>query len=144
MRLESPAYVFGDTHGNLEDLHFFSDHIWKLGVSLTAGQLLFLGDYVDRGLSSLEVVAYLLALKCLEPQKVWLLRGNHETRDVNGWEEHYGDRSFLAQCKNRLGSPLVIGCSASRTSSANSWRRPCEPPRPGPVSRTILPSRQRT
>ena len=51
LRLESPAYVFGDTHGNLEDLHFFSDHIWKLGVSLTAGQLLFLGDYVDRGLS---------------------------------------------------------------------------------------------
>ena len=35
LRLESPAYVFGDTHGNLEDLHFFSDHIWKLGVSLT-------------------------------------------------------------------------------------------------------------
>ena len=106
LRLESPAYVFGDTHGNLEDLHFFSDHIWKLGVSLTAGQLLFLGDYVDRGLSSLEVVAYLLALKCLEPQKVWLLRGNHETRDVNGWEEHYGDRSFLWQCKHRFGDEL--------------------------------------
>ena len=69
LRLESPAYVFGDTHGNLEDLHFFSDHIWKLGVSLTAGQLLFLGDYVDRGLSSLEVVAYLLALKCLNRKR---------------------------------------------------------------------------
>lgn len=106
LQLESPAYVFGDTHGNLEDLHFFSDHIWKLGISLTAGQLVFLGDYVDRGQSSLEVVAYLLALKCLEPQKVWMLRGNHETRDVNGWEEHYGDRSFLWQCKHRFGDEL--------------------------------------
>ena len=32
LRLESPAYVFGDTHGNLEDLHFFSDNIWRLGM----------------------------------------------------------------------------------------------------------------
>ena len=29
--LQSPVYVFGDIHGNLEDLHFFSDNIWKLG-----------------------------------------------------------------------------------------------------------------
>ncbi|KAJ8614569.1 hypothetical protein CTAYLR_004080 [Chrysophaeum taylorii] len=102
-RIESPAYVFGDVHGNLEDLHFFSDHIWKLGVALVGGHLLFLGDYVDRGLSSLEVVAYLFALKTREPRKVWLLRGNHETRDVNGWKEHYGDRSFLWQCEQRFG-----------------------------------------
>ena len=36
-------------------------------------------------------------------RQVYMLRGNHETRDVNGWEEHYGDRSFIAQCKNRFG-----------------------------------------
>ena len=41
--LESPIYVFGDTHGNLEDLHFFSDNIWKLGINLSAGRFLFLG-----------------------------------------------------------------------------------------------------
>mmetsp|Transcript_22502 Transcript_22502/g.29162 ORF Transcript_22502/g.29162 Transcript_22502/m.29162 type:complete len:712 (+) Transcript_22502:86-2221(+) len=103
LRLDSPSYVFGDVHGNLEDLNFFADHVWKLGVSLMAGNLLFLGDYVDRGLSSLEVVSYLLALKAIEPNKVWLLRGNHETRDVNGWKEHYGERSFLWQCENRFG-----------------------------------------
>jgi hypothetical protein len=41
-----------------------------------------------------------------------MLRGNHETRDVNGWEEHYGDRSFLRQCKARfgvdMGTPTII------------------------------------
>eukprot|EP00956_Cyclotella_meneghiniana_P040509 scaffold197798_cov60-Cyclotella_meneghiniana.AAC.1 len=36
--LQSPAYVFGDIHGNLEDLHFFSDNIWNLGMGLTAGK----------------------------------------------------------------------------------------------------------
>jgi len=106
LELQSPVYVFGDIHGNLEDLHFFSDNIWKLGVDLTAGKFLFLGDYVDRGLSCLECVAYLLSLKFLNPGKVFMLRGNHETRDVNGWEDHYGDKSFLYQCKKRFGVDL--------------------------------------
>jgi hypothetical protein len=80
--LQSPVYVFGDIHGNLEDLHFFADNIWKLGMDLTAGKFLFLGDYVDRGMSCLECVAYLFGLKVLYPHKIDLLRGNHETRDV--------------------------------------------------------------
>jgi Calcineurin-like phosphoesterase len=80
--LQSPVYVFGDIHGNLEDLHFFSDNMWKLGMDLTAGQFLFLGDYVDRGMSCLECVAYLFGLKILYPNKIHLLRGNHETREV--------------------------------------------------------------
>lgn len=104
--IQSPCYVFGDIHGNLEDLHFFSDNIWRLGMSLTAGNFLFLGDYVDRGTNCLECVAYLLAQKLLLPQKVFLLRGNHEVRDVNGWEEHYGERSFLHQCRSRFGDDL--------------------------------------
>lgn len=81
--LQSPVYVFGDIHGNLEDLHFFADNIWKLGMDLTAGKFLFLGDYVDRGMSCLECVAYLFGLKILFPHKIDLLRGNHETRDVS-------------------------------------------------------------
>jgi len=104
--LQSPCYVFGDIHGNLEDLHFFSDNIWRLGMSLTAGNFLFLGDYVDRGLSCLEVVAYLFAMKLLLPHKVFLLRGSHETRDVNGWEEHYGERSYIHQCRERFGEEV--------------------------------------
>ena len=72
--LQSPVYVFGDIHGNLEDLHFFSDNLWKLGMELTAGKFLFLGDYVDRGLNCLECIAYLFGLKVLCPNKIVLLR----------------------------------------------------------------------
>ena len=104
--LQSPVYVFGDIHGNLEDLHFFCDNIWKLGMDLTAGNFLFLGDYVDRGLNCLECVAYLFSVKLLHPKKVFMLRGNHETRDVNSWIDHYKERSFLYQCQHRFGEEI--------------------------------------
>lgn len=103
LELKSPIFVFGDTHGNVEDLKFFADNVWPLGMPLTAGAFLFLGDYVDRGSGGLEVLAYLFAQKVLVPHKLFMLRGNHETRSVNGWEEYYGNASFLAQCKNRFG-----------------------------------------
>ncbi|CAM9508427.1 unnamed protein product [Ectocarpus sp. 4 AP-2014] len=104
--LQSPVYVFGDIHGNLEDLHFFADNIWKLGMNLTAGKFLFLGDYVDRGLLGLECLAYLFSLKLENPDKLFMLRGNHELRDVNGWVEYYREKSFLWQCQNRFGDLL--------------------------------------
>eukprot|EP00612_Vaucheria_litorea_P002767 CAMPEP_0171458128 /NCGR_PEP_ID=MMETSP0945-20130129/3933_1 /TAXON_ID=109269 /ORGANISM="Vaucheria litorea, Strain CCMP2940" /LENGTH=634 /DNA_ID=CAMNT_0011983879 /DNA_START=83 /DNA_END=1987 /DNA_ORIENTATION=- len=103
LNIQSPCHVFGDIHGNLDDLHFFGENVWNKGMSLTPGRLLFLGDYVDRGMYSLECVAYILSMKILAPKKVFLLRGNHELRDVNSWEDYYGEGSFLWQCKDRFG-----------------------------------------
>ena len=104
LSISSPVYVFGDIHGNLTDLKFFAQNMWKLGMHLTAGKFLFLGDYVDRGLSSVECIAYLFALKVMHPEKMFMLRGNHELRGVNGWKDHYGIQCLLAQCERRFGS----------------------------------------
>lgn len=83
LRLRSPAYVFGDFHGNMTDLLTFAKTMWPLGMHLTPGTFLFLGDYVDRGMFGLELLAYLFAQKIMLPEKVYLLRGNHEVKAVN-------------------------------------------------------------
>jgi protein phosphatase len=74
------AIVVGDLHGDLNSL---STIIAKSGFldSVQAGKavkLVFLGDYVDRGLQSPEVYFSVMRLKLAFPKQVILLRGNHE------------------------------------------------------------------
>ena len=103
LQLQSPCYVLGDIHGNLDDLRFFGTKLWPLGMDLSGSTSLFMGDYVDRGFRGLEVVAYLFARKVRNPNKLFMLRGNHETVEINTWTEQYKSRSFLQQCWKLFG-----------------------------------------
>ncbi len=40
-------------------------------------KLVFMGDYVDRGMYGPEVVAYLCAMKLERPKDIFMLRGKH-------------------------------------------------------------------
>lgn len=59
VQIQGKVVVIGDIHGQLYDLLHMLDKIPKI-EEVT---LLFLGDYVDRGIYSLEVLAVLFTLK---------------------------------------------------------------------------------
>ncbi len=105
VELRAPVKIFGDVHGQIKDLlHFFQtfgcpNH--RTGDANLVNYV-FLGDFVDRGWYSLEVVSLLFALKLRYPKRIFLVRGNHESRDTNG-------EDFLRQCVARLGTGP--GCS---------------------------------
>ncbi len=54
--------------------------MFKVGGEIPYTNYLFLGDYVDRGYNSVETFLLLLALKVQYPERIFLIRGNHESR----------------------------------------------------------------
>ena len=147
VRVPAPCKVFGDVHGQLRSLLLlfasfgFPSHLAgdvqgvRCTFMLTRGcarhpfkqarryqvSYIFNGDFVDRGVHQLEVVALLFALKLVYPERIYLLRGkpstsiaasvrvapnfvvvstgNHEFRDMN---EKMRLEGFRYHCATRF------------------------------------------
>jgi serine/threonine protein phosphatase 1 len=67
-------FVIGDIHGCFGQLCALMD---KIPINFSRDQLIFIGDYIDRGSDSIEVVDYLIDLKKQLPGTIFL-KGNHE------------------------------------------------------------------
>ena len=76
--LRSPITLVGDVHGQFYDVL----ELFRVGGDIPDTNYLFLGDYVDRGAHSVETITLLMILKLRFPQRICLIRGNHETRQI--------------------------------------------------------------
>lgn len=79
LKLRGRIMVAGDTHGDL----IIAKEIVKKFFNDRYECLVFLGDYIDRAPpdvgSSLLNIDFLLEMKAKYPNKIFLLKGNHET-----------------------------------------------------------------
>ena len=95
-RISGNWIIVGDLHGSIHDLI----RILNKNKPPPETNYLFLGDYVDRGNYSVEVIALLFALIIKFPFNIFMIRGNHEFRKVN---RNYG---FFQEINTRYSASL--------------------------------------
>jgi serine/threonine-protein phosphatase 2A catalytic subunit len=95
-----PVTVCGDVHGQFLDLQ----ELFRIGGAPPTTNYLFMGDYVDRGHFSVRSVSMLVALKVRYKDRIAILRGNHESRQIT---QVYG---FYDECLRIYGNYNVWKC----------------------------------
>ncbi|KAJ9423524.1 phosphatase [Fusarium oxysporum] len=98
--VSAPVTICGDIHGQFHDL-----------------MELFSSDFVDRGFYSLESFLLLLCLKVRYPDRMTLIRGNHESRQIT---TVYG---FYDECIRKYGSANIEVCDQNGSIMSRFPRR---------------------
>jgi protein phosphatase len=105
IKIRSPCKIFGNLYGMYNDLMRYFESFGNPSDDNQMGdisvmQYIFLGDFCDRGLYSLEIILLLFALKIKYPEFIYLIRGHHEDKNIN---EEYG---LGQECMDRLSDDI--------------------------------------
>lgn len=104
IKINSPCIILGDIHGQFFDLiNILSSQKFSPEYDFSYnGEILFLGDIVDRGHYSTETVVLILSLKLLFPNRIHIIRGNHESKSISSV---YG---FYDELRHRVTNGEIV------------------------------------
>ncbi len=110
------TYIIPEIHGNATLLEIilnrilpFRSHIGQKDI------LIFLGDYIDKGEQSADVLNILLNIQQEYPDRIFFLRGNHEElllramhseQDYDKWLDQGGQSTISSYTKNNYRIPF--------------------------------------
>lgn len=115
---EGKIMVVGDLHGDLETLNKVINTFFEEEFST----LLFLGDYIDRGAEQVEVVNVLFYYKKIMPNRIILIRGNHEDPIINRQFGFYDEVRIKFQ-NNKLLYRLYNQAFSQLPLAAITWNK---------------------
>lgn len=107
-------FFFGDIHSSLYAIVQFIEDLISKNVFMKISDrqtlilypyyhIFFLGDIVDRGFYSIECLSFILTLKIINPNNVFICRGNHET-ESQGSLNMKGQMKYETYAKNFCNS----------------------------------------
>ncbi len=105
VEVSEPVTIVGDLHGQFFDLPTVFSKAVGGDYKCADTSFLFLGDFVDRGTYNTEVGLFALAMKVAHPDKVFLLRGNHES--VKQTEKMRTDVEFKVKYNEKVFDKVI-------------------------------------
>jgi serine/threonine protein phosphatase 1 len=114
-------YAIGDVHGCFERLVAMHEHIAAdlAERPVENAALVHLGDYVDRGMESAQVIEWLLAGPPVPVQRVVNLMGNHEQMMLAAIA--LADKDAVELWLRNGGADSLMSWGVSRTVAQKDW-----------------------
>lgn len=102
-------FIVGDLHGDFNSLLYILRIVLMFNRTVQGekARIIFLGDYIDRGPRSFDVLVTLLLFSCAYPGMIMLLRGNHEDRVFCDGCTENGHVTLKSEMMNEYGENYV-------------------------------------
>ncbi|TBR11041.1 MAG: serine/threonine protein phosphatase [Candidatus Nitrosotenuis sp.] len=105
LKIPESLVIVGDLHGDLKSLLTIMHEItFQKFLANSNNKLIFLGDYINRGSNSIQVLRVLFYLKREYPDSVILLCGNHEAME----RYHCSAHTLPQELENYFGSRGIV------------------------------------